>query len=350
MRLLRTVLGTVLVLAALGLALGKLWLDAGGPYIESLPLYPYCAEAEAALADGRHLDAIELAEAGGCERVLAAANAEWNSIGAVFSRCVGGVWTGRAEDGVGLGCAVASDLVVFGDVRDLTRQGIAWFRGEDTDEVLVALSTAGIALTLTPQLGAGTSLLKAARRAGTLADGLARAIVRLVRERAWRPLAGFLTDAGRISVKVGPAKATRALQYIDDPADLSTVARFVEDAPNPLLGLKWGGKSAARLGDDALYVEALRRGPDGVQLAIERGGRALLARQPLIITAAKTVYRSPEAVAAAIAAIVAFVVRWMDWPVTLAVAAVLLLFGLLNLKRRRRPRGRWARPAASLRR
>ena len=350
-RFLRSLLGTVFVLAGLGLVLGKLWLDAGGPYIEALPLYPYCAEAEAALAAGRHLDAIELAEAGGCEAVLAQANAAWNSVGAVFSRCVGGVWTGRADDGVGLGCAVASDLVVFGDVRDLTRQGIAWFRGEDTDEVIVALSAAGIALTLTPQLGAGTSLLKAARRAGTLADGLARTVVRLARERAWRPLAGFLTDAGRISLKVGPAKATRALQYIDDPADLSAVARFVEAAPNPLLGLRWGGKTVARLGDEALYVEALRHGPPGLRLALQRGGRALLARQPLIIAAAKTVYKSPEAVAAATAAIVAFVVRWMRWPLTLGVALVLLLLGFSSiLLGRRRPRPRWDGRAAALRR
>lgn len=350
-RFVRRVLGTLLVLAALGLLLGKLWLDNGGPYLESLPLYPYCERAQQALVEDHHLDAIELAEAGGCDQVLSDANSEWNSVGAVFSRCVNGVWTGRADDGVGLGCAVASDLVVFGDVRDLTRQGVAWFRGEDTDEVLVALSAAGIALTLTPQVGAGTSLLKAARRAGTLSETLSRSLVRLVRERAWRPLAGFLTDAGRISLKVGPAKATRALQYVDDGEDLATVARFVDSAPNPLLGLRWGGKAAARLGDEALYVEALRHGPEGMQLAVQRGGRALLARQPLVVTAAKTVYKSPEAVAAAIAAIVAFIVRWMDWPVTLGVAGALLLLGLLNLLAgRRRQRRRWAGTPTTVRR
>ena len=340
-----------MILAALGLVLGKGWLDSGGPYIEALPLYPYCERAQQALVDERHLDAIELAEAGGCDEVLSVANAEWNSVGAVFSRCVSGVWTGRADDGVGLGCAVASDLVVFGDVRDLTRQGVAWFRGDDTDEVLVALSAAGIALTLTPQLGAGTSLLKAARRAGTLSETLGKSVVRLARDRAWRPLAGFLTDAGRISLKVGPAKATRALQYVDDAEDLATVARFVDTAPNPLLALRWGGKAATRLGDDALLEQAMRHGPDGMQLAIRRGGRALLARQPLIVTAAKTVYKSPEAVAAAIAALVAFIVRWMNWPVTLGVAGVLVLFGLLNLLLGRgwRRRTLAGRPAAARR-
>ncbi len=330
----------VLVAAALSLVGSKVWLDAGRPYLEELPLYPYCTEAMAALDEGRHLDAIELTEAGDCQATLAEANAEWNSVGAVVSRCVDGVWTGRAEDGVGLSCAVASDLVVFGDVRDLTRQGVAWFRGDDTDEVLIALSAAGIALTFTPQVGAGAGLLKAARRAGTLTEGLARNVVKLVQDRAWRPLAGFFGDAGRISIKVGPARATRALQYVNDADELGTVARFVESAPNPLLGLKWGGKAVTRLGGDDLYVEALRRGPQGLELALARGGRAMLARQPLVVTVAKTVYKSPEAVAAAIRALVGFIVRWLTWPWVGGVAAVLLLLGALNLRPRTpRPRG-----------
>src|SRR5690606_41661399 len=111
---------------------------------------------------------IELAEAGGCDEELAAARAEWDRLGAVFQRCVSGVWTGRAEDGVGVACAVASDLVVFGDVRDLTRQAGRWLRGEDADEVLVALSAAGIALTFAPQVGAGNDLLKADRKSTRL--------------------------------------------------------------------------------------------------------------------------------------------------------------------------------------
>src|SRR5690606_29728207 len=95
--MLRRVLGAALVLAAVLLVGVKARLDRGGPYLEALPPYPYCADAEAALAAGRHLDAIELAEAGGCEDALTAARAEWNSLAALLERCVGGVWTGRAE-------------------------------------------------------------------------------------------------------------------------------------------------------------------------------------------------------------------------------------------------------------
>lgn len=339
----RNLLGFVLVLAAAALLLGKAWLHTDGPYLEALPLYPYCSEARAALTEGRAADALELAEAGGCEEELQAARAEWNALAARFARCVDGVWTGRGDDAFGVGCAVASDLVVFGDVRDLTRQGVAWFRGEDTDEVLVALSAAGLALTFTPQIGAGTSLFKAARRAGALSERFAKSVVDLARTRAWRPLGGMLSDAGRISVKLGPGRGARALAYADDADELVGLARFVERAPHPTLALKWGGKSATRLVDDQLYAEALRRGPDGMRLALERGGRALLTRQSLVITAAKSVYRNPEAIAAAAAAMAAFVLRWITWPWVAGIAALLYVVGVVLMA----PRRRAARKAGS---
>jgi hypothetical protein len=322
----------VLLLAGLGVVAGKLWLDYTGPYLEALPPFDFCAAARAELAADRALDAIELAEAGDCEEELAAAREAWNRLGAVFGRCVSGVWTGRAEDGVGIGCALASDLVVFGDVRDLVRQSAAWARGDDPDEVLMALSAAGIALTFAPQVGAGNDLLKAARRAGALSEGLARSVVRLVNERAWRPLAGLLGDAGRMSVKVGPARATRALAYADDADELASVARFVEAVPSPLLGLKWGGKGAARLADEALYAEALVRGPAGLELAAKRGAKALLARQPLVIALAKSV-RNGNA-----AALAMLLVRWLTWRWALVAASVLTLLGAAFYASGRRPR------------
>lgn len=341
-RLLRRLLGIGLVVVALALVGAKVWLDQDGPYLEALPLFPYCSTANSALASGDVHDAIMLAEAGDCQPELAEAKREWDALGARARRCLTGVWTGRGEDAFGLGCATLSDVVVFGDVRDLTRQGIAWLRGEETDEVLAALSAAGIALTFTPQVDAGVALLKAARRAGAISERFAGSLVKLVRERAWRPLAGMMTDAGRVSLEVGPAQATRALAYADDAAELATVATFVERMPRPLLGLRWGGKGAARLNDPDLYAAGLLRGPNGVQLVMERGAKALLTRQPLIVAAAKSLWKNP----AALAALVAFVLRWLTWPWVGAVAGVLALVGLIYLRSGTR-RGRGRRTAAS---
>jgi hypothetical protein len=235
---------------------------------------------------------------------------------------------------------VASDLVVFGDVRDLTRQGLAWSRGDATDPVLVALSTAGLVLTFAPQVGLGNALMKVARRAGTLTNALAGGVVTLVRRGAWAPLATMLGDAGRIGAKVGLARGTRALAYADDAAELANLTRYVERVPQPLLGLRWGGKQAVRLADDdALYRAALRRGPDGLRLAAERGGRALLTRQPLLVALAKGVWKNPDALARALATLAAWLLRWATWPWVAGFAATLVLAAIVvGPRRRRRPR------------
>lgn len=337
-RLARYALAPLLVAIGVAALAGKLWLAASGPFLEALPDHPYCRDAALALADERLGDALELAEAGGCAHEAALARDRLATLAAQAERCWGGVWTGRGDDAVAVGCAVASDLLVFGDVRDLTLQALAWGRGDATDPVLVALSATGLALTALPQAGAGTAVLKVARRAGGLSADLAASVTRLARQRAWPALADLVGDAGRIGARLGPAHGARALRYADDAAELRTLARFVESAPHPLVGLRLGGKRVATLGDDALYGAALRRGPAGLELAVARGGQALLARQPLVVWAAKSVHKHPDALAAAAAALAAWLLRWATWPLVLVGAGATVAAGWLLWPRRRRPR------------
>src|SRR5690606_14089998 len=118
--------------------------------------------------------------------------------------------------------------------------------------------------------------------------------------------------------------------YADSAEELADVARFVDSVDEPLLALRWAGKRTLRLTDDpALFATAVERGPPGLILAAERGGAALLARKPLLVTIAKTVYKSPEAVLAAAAALATWLLRAAGWAYALAAAGVLIVFGLL---------------------
>jgi hypothetical protein len=348
-RPLRHLTAGVLLALALAMLAGKAWLALDGPYLEALPAYPYCAEASVALTEDRVLEALELAEAGGCEEVRSAAEARWDAPLATAERCLTGVWTGVGDDAAGVACAIASDLVVFGDVRDLTRQGVAWGRGEATDPLLIGLSTAGLVLTFAPQVDVGTALLKAARRAGRLTRGLADEVLALVRRGAWRAIGDLSTDAARVSTRLGVAGGTRALAYADDATELASLARFAEVAPAPLVALRWGGKQAVRLADDdALYRAALVRGPEGVRLAAERGGRALLARQPLLVVAAKSVVKHPDELAQLLARVASWLLRWATWPWVLTASGIAALLAVAVRPRRRRVR-RPGRAAASAR-
>ena len=346
----RALLAAALVLAALGALVGKVALDARGPYLEGLPDHPFCIEAEWALAEDRVADALELAEAGACTSAAERAHARWDAAAALFARCAQGAWTGLGDDAAGVGCALASDLVVFGDVRDLTRQGVAWARGDATDPVLIGLSAVGLVATFAPHVDAGGALLKAARRAGALTDALAGATLRLVRAGTWTPLVNLFSDAGRIARRLGPAGGARALRHADDVEEVATLARFVEAAPNPLLALRWAGKGVVRLGDDAvLYGAALAKGPDGLALAAKRGGQALLARQPVLVALAKAVHRDPAALAAFVAWLAAALVRWATWPVVAAMAAgAFLAAAAIAPGRRRGSRRRRLRPGGRL--
>ena len=337
---LRHLLALALAAAAFVLIAGKAVLDARGPYLEGLPAYPYCAEASLALAEERLLDALELADAGGCVAVSEAADRAWSAPAATFERCVAGVWTGFGDDAAGVACAMASDLLVFGDVRDLARQGLAWGRGDATDPLLIGLSAAGIVLTFAPQVGVGNALLKAARRAGSLSRGLVDQLLTLLRRGAWGAVANVSTDAGRIAGRLGLARGTRALAYADDAAELAALARFVEASPTPLLALRWSGKRAVRLADDPdLYAAALARGPAGLRLAVDRGGAALLARQPWLIAVGKALVKHPETLARWLATAAAWALRWATWPWVVAASGLLAAAAaIVRPGRRRAPR------------
>ncbi len=91
---------------------------------------------------------------------------------------------GEVEEMIGAGIA---DLFVAGDIRDLLIQGNRWLHGEETDEVILALSSLGVAATaatITTAGGAGgikgaLSLLKSMRRKRLLPPWLLKALIRL---------------------------------------------------------------------------------------------------------------------------------------------------------------------------
>lgn len=90
-----------------------------------------------------------------------------------------GISTGRAHSGAGLAAATFSDFTLFGDVRDVIQQSIAW---PEHDPILLALAGTGLGLSAITLASGGTaapvkvglSLVKVARKSGRLSKNLAR--------------------------------------------------------------------------------------------------------------------------------------------------------------------------------
>jgi len=232
---------------------------------------------EAALAaDDAHLanSFVELAAAKNIplpedlSRRVTEAVVEENSASHFARRFATGLVTGTADDVASLSGTVAGDLFVFGDIRDVVREGKHLAVGEDTDHLILGLATAGLAVTAATYVSlggavpvrAGLTLVKDARKVGRLGEGLTQWAGRSAREMVDAPLlqnavatgsvmrpgetisaikaafraekAGGLVrlakDVGRVGEKAGTKGALDTLRIAEGPKDIARAARLAE--------------------------------------------------------------------------------------------------------------------------
>jgi hypothetical protein len=201
-------------------------------------------------------------------RRVADAVREENSSSHFMKRFATGLVTGNADDVASLSGTVAGDLFVFGDIRDVVREGKHLAMGEDTDRLVLGLATAGLAVTAATYvsvggvapLRAGLTLVKDARKVGRLGEGLTEWAGRSARGMINAPVlqnavasgsmmrpgqtitairaafhaekAGALVrlakDVGRVSEKAGTRGALDTLRLAEGPQDVARAARLAE--------------------------------------------------------------------------------------------------------------------------
>ncbi len=199
---------------------------------------------------------------------VSAAVTEENSSSHLAKRFATGLVTGNADDFASLSGTVAGDLFVFGDIRDVVREGKHLAMGEDTDRLVLGLATAGLAVTAATYVSiggvapvrAGLTLVKDARKVGRLGEGLTQWAGRSAREVVDAPMlqqavasgsvmrpgatmtaikaafraekAGALVrlakDVGRVSEKAGARGALETLRIAEGPKDVARAARLAE--------------------------------------------------------------------------------------------------------------------------
>ena len=179
-----------------------------------------------------------------------------------------GLVTGNADDVASLSGTVAGDLFVFGDIRDVLREGKHLAMGEETDRLVLGLATVGLAMTAatyvsvggTVPVRAGLTMVKDARKLGRLGEGLTAWAGRSAREVVDAPMlqqavatgsllrpgatvsaikaafraekAGALVrlakDVGRVGEKAGTRGALDTLRIAEGPKDVARAARLAE--------------------------------------------------------------------------------------------------------------------------
>ena len=181
-----------------------------------------------------------------------------------------GLVTGAADDVASLSGTVAGDLFVFGDIRDVVREGKHLAMGEDTDRLVLGLATAGLAVTAVTYVSvggvapirAGLTMVKDARKVGRLGEGLTQWAGRSAREVVDAPAlqqavasgsvlrpgetvsaikaafraekAGALVrlakDVGRVGEAAGMRGAVDTLRIAEGPKDVARAARLAESS------------------------------------------------------------------------------------------------------------------------
>ena len=228
-------------------------------------------------------------------RRVSDAVAEENSSSHLAKRFATGLVTGNADDLASLSGTVAGDLFVFGDIRDVVREGKHLAMGEDTDRLVLGLATVGLAVTAATYVSvggvapvrAGLTLVKDARKVGRLGGGLTEWAGRSARDMVDGPMlqnavmsgsvtrpretmtairaafhaekAGALVrlakDVGRVSEKAGIRAAQDTLRVAEGPKDVARAARLAESKGGQTRAiLKVLGRGALLLTTGAFYL------------------------------------------------------------------------------------------------
>jgi hypothetical protein len=201
-----------------------------------------------------------------------------------------GFVTGNADDVASMSGTVAGDLFVFGDIRDVLREGKHLAMGEDTDRLVLGLAAAGLAVTAATYVSvggaapvrAGLTLVKDARKVGRLGEGLTLWAGRSARDLVDTPV---LENAVESASVLRPGDSVRAIKAAFRPEQAAGLVRLAKDVG------RVGEKAGAR---GALDTLKLAEGPEDVaraaRLAESKGGQTrailkMLGRGALLLAA-----------------------------------------------------------------
>ena len=224
------------------------------------------------------------------------------------------------------GSAMLSDMLMYGDIRDLIFQGYYCVSGKETDPYVAAFAAAGLGTEFFDAADWMPALFKALRRAGALSDKLASVIIVSVKNS--RKVSGksgaLLRRTGRVFKKSGFIRSKHIFKNLHTADDIVAAAKITEKSASSahLLSRSAGTKTAEvfkKLSngkyDQSFIRKLLTKGPHGVTLflrfskSVKKGNAEIFAQR--------------------FAALLKNVFGWAVW----LIPPVLIVLGvLLNLK------------------
>ena len=248
--------------------------------INNLPDYDYVSEIKALIKEKRYGEAIVLCEdvqkldlpcASEIVKLRGVAEKEsksvWNRIRKAGRAFITGNPDGSVEE---IGGSMVSDMVMYGDVRDLVKQG--WYKvtGRETDSLVIALSTAGLVTEFVDVADWAPAVLKAFKKAGAIsrkmADGLLTMCKKITKTRKVDKSAkAFFGNTEKMVESAGFIRTKNMFKNVDKVDDLAIVAKKTKENPALThLVAKHSGEQT---------VEVLNGATPGFLKAVARKGR-----------------------------------------------------------------------------
>ena len=293
---------TGILLIVAGLVCGGLMLRRRPPepprleeVLARLPDHDFCAEARRLAARGEFDEAKAL-----CEDVISCdlpgkrsalilrdiCDVRLNSFRRRVQRAVMAFVTGEPGNSVEeAASAMLSDMLMYGDVRDLALQGYYKVTDRETDPLIAALAAAGLATEFIDAADWVPALAKALRRAAAISDKLAAAILRSARRSGrmtvhLRKIGGAITELFRRSGFIRTKNILRTIDTAEGIADAVKLTRKSVPATHLLArsaGTKMTAaarKLAGKNVTSSYLLRVARKGPAGVTLLL-RGVRTV---------------------------------------------------------------------------
>lgn len=199
--------------------------------------------------------------------LVASLEKEQNSVWRQADRAAKGFIVGSGASVEEMGGAIASDMVVYGDCRDLLVQGYYKLTGHETDVVVASLAGVGLLTEMVDALDWAPATLKAFRKANALSQRFGEWLVatsrRSIQARQVDPaLKSLFADLRRLHERLGLAQSAAVFKQVDTAEDVATLAKYADAHPGEVY------RFLVTAGDDGLPL--LRRyaeSPRGFALA-----------------------------------------------------------------------------------
>ena len=195
----------------------------------------------------------------------------WRNIKAFGS----GFLSGKSDSAVGLGGSIASDMTLYGDLRDIKREGTKYSNGEDYDAFVLNISLIGVGLSATQLLSVGAttplkvgaSVMKVAKKSGKLTKPFTKMIATrlsktidpkilktldakaIAKNMNLAPVKGLFKEINGIKKQTSTVDTLALLKYVNNTNDLRKIGKLSKTYKTNTKGvMKVLGKRALRAG------------------------------------------------------------------------------------------------------